>query len=376
MKRKLNRIEEAAVVECLREIHGNIHVGFGDAQSTANLIVAADSSIPQNKAKECIDGKFVSQAIRSKIAKVALPILQSKKNEIISIYRSISKETAAYLAHLLAPEPRAIDVIFQNWVRVAEPVTASAPFKTSLYQIFRRYKPVRGETDSADGGVRHLPGDLEHNLICELIYVDAERMECIVVTSELNVYFGSLSLNLEGQIYGILQRIDRVNGGVHQRLIVSHLENREYPIYSGLCVKTGDTTHRPVASECFYLKVGKGHDALNQFMVDLYNNVKADPAKYLQYRLPRDSIAADYVTDNPPIDRYDKKDSRWARVKFVREFPVLAKRAVPDSKGVTVFREPSRSVDLQELVAMSTAEPGLTVFRHTATVSDAPSEPG
>jgi hypothetical protein len=56
---------------------------------------------------------------------------------------------------------------------------------TGIYQIYRRYKPT-----AAQRLMDFYQDDNNHPVICELAYVDSTTMECMIITTERNLYWG------------------------------------------------------------------------------------------------------------------------------------------------------------------------------------------
>jgi hypothetical protein len=353
----MERVIEAALLECLREVHANRDVRLGNADAVVQSLLEIDVTINRTLAKSCINGHLVAQEQRSKIALAALQLLRARKESVIQVYcKRAEKRVASLLEEVLTPQTRAIDLIFQNWRLPLAPDLKRG--KTGIYQLFRRYKPAR---ENGPGEIA--ADDLRHVVVCELVYANYEALECVLITSELNVYFGALFINNEQQLHGLLQR-NRGPAGVNQRIVMSRLEEAELPLYSGFCTKTGDTTRRPIASEVFYLDVPENeHPELYREMKALYGELKRISDDKIDHRVAAESVLALYLTDNPPITPYDRDDQRWKRVRFVKDFPALAKRAAPDRNGAILFREPARTLSMDQLVQISGDPPVLQVFR-------------
>jgi hypothetical protein len=254
--------------------------------------------------------KAVGDETQKKIARAALLIIAQRHQDALDFYKKQDVRTADYLSHILSkylemPNMRAehsapsliADEIAETWRSSSR--RGPELLKTGLYQMFRRYKPTAFVRDGAESSGYDWSIELNHIVICEVFYVDSANMECILVTSELNVYYGSLFITHEKVLFGTLQRKATRAGGVNQRFIALKLEEQPLPFYSGLCVKAGDTTRQPVASECLFVELPIDHTEAHTS----FATIRDLPAKIS--RIERDSPISQYITSNPPRGPYN-----------------------------------------------------------------------
>jgi hypothetical protein len=355
----MDLVEQAVILQSLRDVHKNI--GFDEYEDLADKLVELNSTIDRKAALNCCYGRPVREAVEAKIATVGLNILASNYKKVLKFYDVQNKSTRNYIIDILSkyrrdmiPDMytnRSVNIIFGNWVNPSR--AGNFSLRTGIYQVFRRYKPTRNQRAEISPILRDMSDDMNHPVICELVYFDIENMNCTFITGDLNVYVGSIYLSYEDIIYGIMQRPSRDGTGVHQRIMACKLERTELKLYSGLCIKTGDTTDRPLASELLFLRVPASHTRLYDAMKDIRTNPwRVDP-------LDRDSVVARYIAITPPKD--DDTNPDWKRVRYIGDFPWLARMAKLDSHKMILFREPSRTVSKEEL-AKVTGEFRVTVF--------------
>ena len=246
------------------------------------------------------------------------------------------------------------EVLFENWRTSG--TSAGFILPSGIYQMFRRYKPERSTNATAPQDAPGVSSFEEHAVICELIHVDSQTSECVMITSERYVYVGSMFLNFEGILFGIMQRKLPNSNNINQRVISIKLELNALPWYSGLCIKAGDTTHRPLAAECIFLPVPPSHTKLQKEFEYVMGNAGES------YRVAPESEIAQYLTDTPS---YQVLDSKHSRVRRVRDFPGIVALSRKNDRGITFFREPLRTLDGLTVLSLS-RNINLRVFRQDA----------
>ena len=179
-----------------------------------------------------------------------------------------------------------------------------------------------------------------------------------MVTGDMNVYFGSLLITHEEILYGILHRPSHIPGEVHQRFIASKVERPMFEMYSGIMVKVGNISIRPLASEFFYMPVApKDHPELYR----AFEDVKA-MQWHSPYPIEDTSVIAEYIAITPPPRSRSHPD--WERVRYVRNFPILSKLSTKSSEYIELFREPLRTLSAETLNDTLT-DGHLDIFRQT-----------
>lgn len=375
MRRAMDRLEQAAVREFILRVR--FRLGLGDLQELTKEL--AKRSCSAKEALECLRGRPVNRIAFNETAQAALEFMsEPEQYGTIEDYLNGQSPSTRYLIQSIMCECASRDIlppklitdasrpssqntldgyagaIFNTWCNTF--YKGNEILRSGIYQMFRRYKPEPGvRPDRPDGA----PDPSFHPVICELILVDSEEMECILVTSERNVYHGSLFINDEKILYGLLQRRWR-NNGVNQRVITLRLESKRLPIYSGLCLKTGDTTRRPIGAESLYVWVKPDeHPELVGAMQDLRRQPWSGESTN---QIDPESVILEYVTANPPPE-WDLDDPRWRTVKFLEDFPLLTDISKPDeANGVVYLREPSRTLS-SETVLNIAKKGSLPVFR-------------
>lgn len=386
MASTLDRMEQTVVLECLRGVRKRL--GFGTAQALAAKISNINMSIPEETALRLVNGNSVDREFYELIANSALSIIHQRRDSVISHYESSNKYAAEFISHILdkyeeTEEENAIrlqtidstppetvvyaDSIFDSWRHSFK--KGNLHLRTGIYQIFRRYKSASPVVASPNSDNKETTSYETTAVVCEMLYVASESMEFVLITNERNIYFGTMFINHENILFGIAQRRCKTNG-VNYRFIALKLEGSRLPMYSGLCLKVGDKTLRPLTSECLFVKVPASSGS------DLYKeieNIKARPWRGEYIRpIDRSSIISDYLTDSPPAGPYNPDDPAWQRVKFINEFPQLLELAQPSHEGKIYFRDPSRTLSVETIMGL-TARGVLKPFRHsTSPVSKSP----
>jgi hypothetical protein len=377
-------MEVVVILECLREKDTRKEMGLATAKDMASRLVSGPSGggFSLQSALNCVNGKSVDREIQQKVAEAAVHILAENQKAIMAYYKEHSEDTKTFLANILSKYRQSdaikgqapkgtigsveiaqsrteyIDVIFENWKATFQ---KGAEFlKPGIYQLFRLYKSTNPVERNRPDGSDNQSDATRQPVICEVIYVDSHKMECIMVTSEKNIYFGTMFINHENILYGLLQRRTVRKRGINQRFIALKLSPRKLPMYSGLSIKTGDTTRRPVASDCLYVEVPQLDHAELYAAFDTIRH--RDWTGELVEPISERSIICQYLTDNPP-GLHDKSDAGWRRVKLVSDFPALSELVVPNKSGAVYVRESLRTISSRELRELP-AESVLSVFRH------------
>jgi hypothetical protein len=356
----MDKIEQAAVLECLREVRDRI--GFNTAKVLARRLCDETKGVSEKIVLDCINGRQVQKEARLEIALAALSILAENYDKVMHFYEARNSSTKSYLfsifnrfsnicppiEELLSPEEvrsssdTYLNSISEKWQTSIR--KGNGILQTGIYQLYRRYKPTI-EANPKAGYDWSKPRN--QAVICELIYVDSNAMECVFVTSERNIYFGSMYINHEDVLFSLLQRKTR-NNGVNHRFISLKMEGKRLPMYSGLCIKVGDTTRRPIAAECLYVRVPPaGHTELHAaFRQIRQNGWRGDFVPPVE----ETSEIAKYLTDTPPYGPYDPGNPDWERVKFVRDFPKIEDILTHDPR---LFREPLRTIRGETIIEVA-----------------------
>jgi hypothetical protein len=269
--------------------------------------------------------------------------------------------------------------IFNNWRKPAR--SGRTNIIPGFYQVFRLYKPPReisnlkgllaANSRQHEGGRKPQEGqtpeqklkqlgspignyggsDLgDHVVLCELAYVDPAAMECVMVTCERDKFIGTIYINHQDIIFGILQRKEPESADVYQRFLCMKLVHKDLIYHSGQMIKVGETTGRPLASECLFVRISPRREEHR----DLYQELDALRKDAGDGKsVARESVIARYLTPAPPRrGHYDPAAPAWKNVKFVRDFPALLNLSKMQGEGVNryrLLREPSRTIDQQVL---------------------------
>ena len=197
MTHRFGRVEGAIIFECLREVRASI--GFSTAKALAERLTQLDFRIPVKVALAYVNGRPVARHWYSIVAIVSLSLLAERYEQVKEYDTSRNGRMSTYIDQLLAEYKsidhgtfeladkeeeqgagkRYADIIFNNWK--ASFLRGNGALQTGIYQMFRRYKP-ESELSSIE-----LSNDqtnvINHAVICELIYVDSDAMECLMITS-------------------------------------------------------------------------------------------------------------------------------------------------------------------------------------------------
>lgn len=349
------------------------------AREFANRLVRIDSGITSRQATDYYYERNIRAEIKERCSIAALQFLQEHRDIIASLLDDggVRQLTDLISRHLGGPEPPSdpsrgsnpdrsntaehhqednerlipkesasrrpyVETIFANW---RQPNRGSAyMLPAGIYQILRRYKPEPPPSGSVPQDTQGASDFGEHAVICELIDVDLKNKECLVITSERYVYIGSLFLNFEGILFGILQRTLPGSTNINQRLISIKLELHKLPWYSGLCIKAGDTTHRPLAAECIFIPIPADHAKLYEEVEQVRRTIGDS------YRVPEGSEISQYLTDTPS---YQEIDNQQSRVRRIKDLSAIRALALENVQGITFFREPLRTLDGGTILSLS-----------------------
>ena len=309
----------------------------------------ADAGFTYNAALNWIRRHPIDRKAQPHVARAALALLNTRRRDVREYLKEQNPELADRLEPVLAryleeptvaekqaetPPRRAYaDTVFENWKRPYH--SGPTILMPGIYQIFRRYKPTRppASISAARKANYDWSNVATHEIICELIYFDSVNMEAVLVTSERNKYFGSIFIDHDKVLFGLLQRKTIGRPGVNHRLFATTLHSRRYPFYSAIMLKIGDTSFRPIASDCLVVMIPRAEhtDLYDQFDKEQMNE---DP-------VPKDSVIADYLTATPPSHQ---RHPNWARVRRVRDFPKWNSLTRPSKEHLPIFREPLRTI--------------------------------
>lgn len=351
----ISRIDQAVIRECFREIYRALKYPTQAAAGAA--LLASSGKNPRFSSDAAI--KYVKGQTTGNLSALSVAALSilAKNTDLVIIHYERDVELRDYILSIIRKHKgidhrRNLDIIFGNFRHSQKRGTRA--FSTGVYQIFRRYKPTPFErTKNPD----EYANPDTHLVVCEILFADADTMECTLITAQRNIYHGVLYINNENILFGIVQRPTKENAGIHQRFFSLHLE-RWLPMYSALMMKTGETSGRPVAAECIYVEIPKNdeHTALHKEVDCIVGN------SWEAQQIESSSIIMDYITALPP--HQPRGHSDWARVKYVRDFPALSFMAQELGTGKAWLREPSRTLGPDTIDGIC-KEVQLPVFRHS-----------
>ncbi len=362
----MTKVEDAIVLECLLEVHSTLSyqgILLRQASDVVIALTAIDATIDKTSALAYSRRQHVREGAKPAIASAAALILSDNFDSVRFYYESTGQISSwqHVLGVLAKRNPTKSDGgpnltgiyserIFESWKR--KTISGNGLLKSGIYQFFRQYLPPF-PNGSVPSDSYDWTDPLNRCVICKLVYVDSRKMECIVITSELSVYIGTMFISRENILSAILQHDTET--GIVYRFTSMKLE-RNLKFYSGLCVKNGDKTRRPLAAQCLYVMIPRSH-------VDLYMEVTALASGTLPIaRIGRNSVIAQYISENPPNAPYDPNDPDWSRVKFVKNFPALAKMVKPEF-GSVMFPESFRTMDVKDISSIGQTV-ALKPFRH------------
>lgn len=362
------QIEDSFAISCISQVREVLRL-----KKVKDLSAAIHQIVPDvafEFIERCLGRQTVGKEVRARVAQASFIILARSAEKVLKWY--VDKdlgETADYLRALLkkrvpdvevphASSHREAAAIFENWTKLSREKDGGHQLvRPGIYQLFRRYKPLDGQGRSATA---HYGDPANHYVIVELCHVDDRR--CLLITSELKAYEGTVHINHERILFSLLQRhVPRgaEQEGLNHRFICLRLSSTPLSFYSGISIKVGDTTHQPLASECIFLPIlAKAHPELDAEFKHLL------AARELPAQVASDSVMADYITSNPSSEEYPSQE-REARSRRVRDFPLFLSLARPRGLRPALFREPSRTLDERDIRSV---EEKLTVFRQSGTV--------
>jgi hypothetical protein len=326
-------------------------LGFQSAKvAAAELFEIGENAFEETIALNWVRRHPVALAKEPHIIAAALKLLSAKQGPVLSVLAAENPDLASKLKSILAkhdretgrdtregpavaPRQHYVETMFENWKK---PYHEGADIlMPGVYQIFRRYKPTK--PPASISGAKKADYDwskvANHAVICELLYFDSINMEAVLITSDRNKYFGSLFIDHNKVLFCVFQRRSANRDGIHHRFLAAALNNHRYPFYSAIMLKVGETSDRPVASDCLIVMVPKEKHA------SLYEEFEKE--RVTAGQAPKDSIISEYLTSNPPLDR---SDPIWSRVRRLRDFPTLNLLARPAKEHLPIFREPLRTL--------------------------------
>lgn len=134
------------------------------------------------------------------------------------------------------------------------------------------------------------------------------------------------------------------------------------PFYSAVCIRTGDKSTRPIASECIAVDVPE--DQHKKLYAELDELRKAGT---LTTRIEGKSAILDYIASSPPNEPNTKESRAWQWVKYIKDFPFLSDIVMKEYDGLLQFQEPIRTMEMEEICGLM-AKPSVTplgVFQHS-----------
>jgi hypothetical protein len=388
----MDRVEQALVRECLRQLmRAEQSSGIGTREYVVGRLEEFAPEIDPRDALNYTYTTSVRATAWDQISDAALSILVDKIDQVMNFFQSYNTDILRILCKLYLKYRRddkrvqsrlekielitnpdinqnegIAEIIFSNWKRRANITHGS--LRTGLYQTFRRYKPTREQKLSSILYKQENPQppktfhdwskDENHAVICELLYLNFENMECKMITGDFNLYHGILCIAYDDILYALLQRPGMRPQYVHQRLIASRIEGADLGVHSAICLKIGNLTIRPIAADmCFLFLEPEIHEELYRETSYLLSRKWDDRTK-----INDDSVIADYISITPPVKPHDHPD--WARVKYLKDFPILKKMGFKTPNYIALFREPLRTLAASTL-SEALSEAPLDPFRQS-----------
>ncbi len=300
------------------------------------------------------------QSVSDKIEQLSSTMMEMMQEHRTSVLAAVSAKgepaAASYLASIfdrhapMAPSRAPIaENIFHQWRNTY--AKGNRTLITGVYQVFRRYK-LSDHTNISE--------TIDDVIITELFYVDSTTLEAVLVTSEGNLYWGSLHINHRTTLYGLMQRphdLSDANRPVSQRFYAVNIKTsdvgRQLALYSGLYIKTGDVTELPVGGDCLFLHVPRhGNELLYDRMRGLMDH------DFVERCVDDDRLIMDYIAS---FNEHDPE----ARPIRIEDIPFLAK-LVEGPRGNEIFRSPSRAWRTLAITNVARRTP-LKVFRRAGT---------
>jgi hypothetical protein len=344
-----DHIGQSVIFECLRDLRTTLGQS---ANEQAQDIWRHDQGLTTERIVEVLRGANLKRALKQRIARAALPVLLEHRQALLDGYSDA--RTRAIVAALLTdevdrPQEEAATPstsIFENWLTKSHPTQR---IDTAIYQLFRRYKPIRSGDPSED---LEWTDDNNHFVICELIFIDIIKRHCWLLTAEGEKYFGSIHVGESDTLFALCQRpVEEKRDAFNHRFLALDLAPQVKHLFSGVMVKIGDTIRKPLAAECLMHKIPTSHSELYEaFQMEVVKSQEASP-------LPSDSLLLNYTTCPPPTTRFDEQDPQWKRVRRVRDFKILSDLAKRKNElGKAYLREPSRSLAVGEAMGLAKKE--------------------
>lgn len=246
------------------------------------------------------------------------------------------------------------NTIAERWL--ASQGRGNKVLRTGVYQVFRRYKPTHIADEAGT-----FPDDA---IVVELLYVDSETLETVLVTSEGNLYWGSLHINHRSTLYGLMQRphdLRPIDPPVSLRFYAVNIKQhggRQRPLYSGLYIKTGDISELPLSGDCIFLQVPAPenpglHERLRTFLHE----------PFAERNVSDDQLVMDYVVGCDEDGDVAPK-LRIPNIAFIKSLLDES----PDRDPL--FRPPARALGSKLVTERAKGMP-ISVFRHSNARTDA-----
>lgn len=346
----------------LREVARLHHRAMGFAQKKDLMSFLIKRGVDPEGAK----GYVYNQAIAEKLASISETIIDpiAECHDAISqaLTEAGSPAAATYFKSIIERYRPADDT---DTVQVGRPPLAKTiaahwlksqgrgnkVLRTGVYQVFRRYKPTQASA-AADGP----PDDI---IVTELFYVDSDTLETVLVTSEGNLYWGTLHINHRATLYGLMQRpheFTETNRPVSHRFYAVNIKQhggRQRPLYSGLYIKTGDISELPLSGDCIFVQVPATenpqlHDRMMAFLDEPFS----------ERSVIDDKVVMDYIAG------FDEEADTSQRALRIGDFPFIQSLLDETPDRDPLFRPPARALGSKVVTDRAKGRP-LTVFRHS-----------
>ena len=403
----LSRIEEVAVREFVREFAG---VFSKDHDELIAQLVEADESVSNPPVAESRGKKGSRQeqdqepkqaSIAAAYVRLSHPSKKLLKEATNAAIKVLEKKWDNISAHFAKHEPKEKHHVLEFIARVIkkhrpgflEKVTAvwrdSASvdqglrdgFKPGLYQLIRRYK-LWTDTDDPQEQRDYFDDSDNHFVVIELLYVDMDRLECLLVNCEGHVHIGSIFINrdaVQSQVaflnIVLMRQKDASALDVRQRYLTLRFGKQVQPYYSGISIKLGDRSGRLVSSDLLLQRVPNAeHGDVYRACKEIYERMSEAPALIYEAVAP-DSVVHKYITSNPPEDLSDgfagsegapqlsnewKDKNRIRQVKDIEGLSALA-RPSPIKQAKEIEGQPDLMRPLQKTGVVRFAEPSRTL---------------
>jgi hypothetical protein len=335
-------VESIFVRELLREFFEEL--GYDRMNDIA--LVLEGMGVKHDHAEKFMKGFSFrsSKETKDEVAIKGLKLLYEKRNIIVGhLQRNEHLSTATYLESLFgsyltprgdAARPRITSEISDRWN--AHQRAGDGFVRTGVYQLYRRFKPRSPLAPEREVSKSIDPDDI---LVIELMYFDSVAMEALLVTSEGNVYWGTAHLNEDRTLAMIFQRpIEGISTELKHRFYAVHARHRDHGsrnLYSGLYLKAGDITKRPLAGETIVKLLERNeHEPVYGRLEDLLK---------LSYRFLN-------VSGDPTLMAYIAGYDGDGRVDArTRDVPYIDALCKPGEAKIVLLREPIRATDSEAL---------------------------